>query len=141
MAKKEKSAIEAILELKNKKNKKLNEKRERLKAEEAKLKARIKKVELEERKKAEKNIDIIFSKISKDIKNNSGIIKFLKKDAYFLSEEELSSFFQKITQTVKKEVELMTEKVQNFKTEGDINEKEHVEEREQEFNTNNSNNN
>ena len=74
MAKKEKSAIEAILELKNKKNKKMEEKVAKLKAEKAKVEARIKKAEAEERAKTEKGIEAIYSKISKEIKNKSGII-------------------------------------------------------------------
>ena len=68
MAKKEKSAIEAILELKNKKNKKIEEKVAKLKAEKAKVEARIKKAEAEERAKTEKGIEAIYSKISKEIK-------------------------------------------------------------------------
>lgn len=113
MAKKEKSAIEAILELKNKKNKKMEEKVAKLKAEKAKVEARIKKAEAEERVKTEKGIEAIYSKISKEIKNKSGIIPFLRKEAPFLTEDELSAFFGKLTEVVKKEVDEMSQKVRN----------------------------
>ena len=119
MAKKEKSAIEAILELKNKKNKKMEEKVAKLKAEKAKVEARIKKAEAEERAKTEKGIEAIYSKISKEIKNKSRIIPFLRKEAPFLTEDELSAFFGKLTEVVKKEVDEMSQKVRNFKLESD----------------------
>jgi hypothetical protein len=119
MAKKEKSAIEAILELKNKKNKKIEEKVAKLKAEKAKVEARIKKAEAEERAKTEKGIEAIYSKISKEIKNKSGIIPFLRKEAPFLTENELSIFFGKLTEVVKKEVDEMSQKVRNFELESD----------------------
>ena len=109
MAKKEKSAIEAILELKNKKNKKIEEKVAKLKAEKAKVEARIKKAEAEERAKTEKGIEAIYS----------GIIPFLRKEAPFLTENELSIFFGKLTEVVKKEVDEMSQKVRNFELESD----------------------
>jgi hypothetical protein len=119
MSKSEKSAIDAILGLKKKKNTKQEEKMARLKAEKAKVEARIRKQEAEARAKQEKAINLIFDKIAKEIKLKTGIVQFLKKDAQFLSEEELNEFLEGIIVEISNKVNYMKEKIKNYELKGD----------------------
>lgn len=129
MAKKERSAIDAMIALNNKKNSIKNiEKMARLKAEKAKVEAKIKKAEAEERAKKEKELNVIYSKISKEIKNKTGIMQFLRNDAYHISAEDFEKMISGIIEAVKMEVEITTEKAKNNRTEGEENGKEHIQE-------------
>ena len=129
MAKKERSAIDAMIALNNKKNNgKNNEKMARLKAEKAKVEAKIKKAEAEERAKKEKELNVIYNKISKEIKSKTGIMQFLRNDAQNISAEDFEKMISGIIEAVKTEVEITSEKVKNNKTEGEENGKEHIQE-------------
>ena len=129
MAKKERSAIDAMIALKNKKNSiKNSEKMARLKAEKAKVEAKIKKAEAEERAKKEKELNVIYNKISKEIKSKTGIMQFLRNDAQYILAEDFEKMISGIIEAVKMEVEITTEKAKNNRTEGEENGKEHIQE-------------
>ena len=129
MAKKERSAIDAMIALNNKKNSNKNsEKMARLKAEKAKVEAKIKKAEAEERAKKEKELNVIYNKISKEIKSKTGIMQFLRNDAQNISAEDFEKMISGIIEAVKMEVKVTAEKAKNNKTEGEENGKEHIQE-------------
>lgn len=129
MAKKERSAIDAMIALNSKKNSiKNSEKMARLKAEKAKVEAKIKKAEAEERAKKEKELNVIYNKISKEIKSKTGIMQFLRNDAEFISAEDFEKMISGIIEAVKMEVKITTEKVKDNRTEGEENGKEHIQE-------------
>lgn len=131
MAKKERSAIDAMIALNNKKNSiKNSEKMARLKAEKAKVEAKIKKAEAEERAKKEKELNVIYNKISKEIKSKTGIMQFLRNDAQYILAEDFEKMISGIIEAVKMEVEITTEKAKNNRTEGEENGKEHIQENE-----------
>ena len=129
MAKKERSAIDAMIALNSKKNSiKNSEKMARLKAEKAKVEAKITKAEAEERANKEKELNVIYNKISKEIKSKTGIMQFLRNDAEFISAEDFEKMISGIIEAVKMEVKITTEKAKDNRTEGEENGKEHIQE-------------
>ena len=124
MAKKEKSAIDAMIALNNRKSIKNEERKARLMAEKARVEERIKKVEAEERAKREREINNIYNKISKEIKAKSGILQFLRKEAQYVSAEDFEQMLNRIIESVKAEVEETKKKI----TEGENDGKEHSKE-------------
>ena len=76
----------------------------------------------------EKELNVIYNKISKEIKSKTGIMQFLRNDVVFISAEDFEKMISGIIEAVKMEVEITTEKAKNNRMEGEENGKEHIQE-------------
>lgn len=136
MAKKEKTTIDLIVDNKTRIKTKAEERIEKLRLEQQKLKERIRQAEIENAKKREKKASLVFNKMTKEIKDKTGIMFFLKHDINKLKKEDAEIFLNNIISHISEEIKIAREKGKIYYAEEELKK----EQENKEINNNEKNN-